>query len=155
MEKVNTMNITTEINKLITNLQKSNNDKLKKENDKLKWEHHKQLEQNKQNEDVMEQNEKLKKENEELKKSQYIHLLYNEANDKAIIELKVENEKLKNTLKHEKEWIVKFEEDLEEKDKEIARLSHGDLFELKQTIIQLKEEVNQLKMEIGDPFVPY
>ena len=131
MEKVNTMNITTEINKLITNLQKSNNDKLKKENQKLKLE------------------------NEELKKSQYIHLLYNEANDKAIIELKVENEKLKNTLKHEREWIKKFEEDLEEKDKEIARLSHGDLFELKQTIIQLKEEVNQLKMEIVDPFVPY
>ena len=36
MEKVNTMNITTEINKLITNLQKSNNDKLKKENLKYK-----------------------------------------------------------------------------------------------------------------------
>ena len=71
-------------------------------------------------------------------------------------------EKLKNTLKHEREWIRKFEIDMDEKDKEIDKLNNEIIWEwneqvigLKETITELKEEINKLKTQLGEPFVPY
>ena len=120
------MDINTEINKLITTLQKSLKDKLKERNQyihNLQWEHHNQL-------------EKYREEKKAL-----INCYR-----KDIEELKQENEELKKQLQEESDNVQLLLSDKYN----LTEKSNTFLEENK----QLKKEINELKMKLGEPFVP-
>tara|TARA_R100000353_G_scaffold86410_1_gene64336 strand:+ start:49 stop:507 length:459 start_codon:yes stop_codon:yes gene_type:complete len=111
------MDINTEINKLITTIQKSLKDKLKERNQyihNLQWEHHRQLEK------YREENKQLKKENEELKEEK----------------MKV----IKDAYKcHYDKWKEEQESIVKEEYEEVFLASEERIQELEEQLEQLKK----------------